>query len=325
MKDSIIKIIPKEINLAKWQARKTFSERHLDELADSIRELGLLQPIVLLAVKPHDHNRPTTYYLVAGERRFRAWVKLKGDTAPISSYITKEISEQEFSERGLQLSMYLSGLTENVTRENLNFIDIANSILKLSDEYGMAYQEVANSLFGDLYHGSSAKNIIQQNKKVAKMSQEAKDLITNYMVSCDEQSYNDEEIKSKYVFTRSHALQVARTNKSDIQLLAIEFAIDNKASIKTLSVFMDKQTDNRSNKPISNKNWQEKEAELSAHFTDFGLKEPVKVKIAEDEDGEISGNVTFKFSNQIELDKIMNVNMDTKNEEVTEQGQESTY
>ena len=171
----------------------------------------------------------------------------------------------------------------------------------------MSYQEVSNNLFGDLYHGSSAKNIVQQNKKIAKMSQEAKDLITNYLVSCNEQSYNNEEIKSKYVFTRSHALQVARTNKSNIQLLAIEFAINNKASIKTLSAFMDKQTDNRSNKPVSNKNWQDKEAELSAHFTDFGLKEPVKVKIAENKDGEISGNVTFKFSNQIELDKIMGV------------------
>jgi ParB family chromosome partitioning protein len=109
-----------------YQPRKHFDEARLKELADSIREHGLLQPVVVVA---HDNR----YILVAGERRLRAH-----KIAEIST-IRAIVAEVDFDD----LRMRELALVENIQRENLNAIELANSYQELLDVHKITHEGLA--------------------------------------------------------------------------------------------------------------------------------------------------------------------------------------
>lgn len=106
------------------QPRREFDEEKLQELADSIREHGLLQPIL---VKP-DGNR---YFIIAGERRYRA-CQLAG--LERISCIVRDCSEQEMTEKAL---------IENIQRTDLSPIEEGLAYARLIEEYGLTQEQVA--------------------------------------------------------------------------------------------------------------------------------------------------------------------------------------
>lgn len=109
------------------QPRKTFNDDKLKELAESIEQHGVIQPIVVQ--KNNDR-----YKIIAGERRFRA-ARLAGlNEVPV---IIREMSEQEVLE---------VALIENLQRENLNPIEEAAAIKALIDEHDLTQEEVARRL-----------------------------------------------------------------------------------------------------------------------------------------------------------------------------------
>ena len=110
------------------QPRQHFDEQLLDQLAVSIKEQGILQPIV---VAENEHN---LYSIIAGERRWRA-AQLAGlKTVPA---IIKEVDALQH----LELS-----LLENVQRSDLNAIETAKTIQRLHDEYNQSYESIARHL-----------------------------------------------------------------------------------------------------------------------------------------------------------------------------------
>ncbi len=109
------------------QPRKEFSKEELDELAESIREKGIIQPI--LVRKTND-----TYTIVAGERRFRAAKQEKFKTVPV---IIREFTEKEV----LEIS-----LIENIQRKDLNPIEQAEAYKRLCDEFGATQEQIAKNL-----------------------------------------------------------------------------------------------------------------------------------------------------------------------------------
>lgn len=112
------------------QPRKVFDEETIGELAASIREHGLLQPIV---VAPH---RSGTFVIVAGERRFRA-AKLAGlKTVPA---LVRTLSDQH----KLELS-----LIENLQRRDLTAIETATAYLKLRDQFNLSLEEIGRRVGG---------------------------------------------------------------------------------------------------------------------------------------------------------------------------------
>jgi len=109
-----------------YQPRKNFDEDRLNELADSIRQHGLLQPVVVVA-------RGDRYILVAGERRLRAH-KIAGiDT------IRAIVAEVDFDD----LRMRELALIENIQRENLNAIELAHSYQELLDVHAITHEGLA--------------------------------------------------------------------------------------------------------------------------------------------------------------------------------------
>jgi len=118
----IEKIIPNP-----YQPRREFSEEALDELADSIRKHGLIQPVIVI-------KEGEKYILVAGERRLRATKKLGKTTikAIVVPYSKEDLREY--------------ALIENIQREDLNPLEIALSLDNLIKEHGYTHEELAKSI-----------------------------------------------------------------------------------------------------------------------------------------------------------------------------------
>ncbi len=110
------------------QPRTTFDSEALEELATSIRELGIIQPLSLRK------TGPDTYQIIAGERRYRA-AKLAGLTS-VPAYI-RTASESELTEMAL---------IENIQREDLNAIEIALTFKKLIDQYSLTQERLSERI-----------------------------------------------------------------------------------------------------------------------------------------------------------------------------------
>ena len=126
-KDRILRVSPKDISVNPMQPRKEFNEAHLNELMDSIKLYGIIQPLVVT-------KKGAGFELIAGERRLRASKLLGLDAVPV---IVREADEQE----KLELA-----LIENIQRENLNPIETAIAYRKLVDEFGLTQEEVAKKV-----------------------------------------------------------------------------------------------------------------------------------------------------------------------------------
>jgi len=109
----------------KYQPRTDMHETTLEELANSIKQQGVMQPIVL---RPISSSR---YEIIAGERRWRATQQAGLHTIPA---IIKEVSDE---------SAIAMSLIENIQRENLNPIEEAMALKRLQDEFELTQQEVA--------------------------------------------------------------------------------------------------------------------------------------------------------------------------------------
>lgn len=111
------------------QPRRSFDEVSLDELAASIREHGVLQPIVVV---PHKNG----YMIVAGERRYRAATKAQMDTIPA---LVRTLSDQH----KLEIS-----LIENLQRHDLNPLETATAYLKLRDQFNLTLDQIGERVGG---------------------------------------------------------------------------------------------------------------------------------------------------------------------------------
>ncbi|MFA5634860.1 MAG: ParB/RepB/Spo0J family partition protein [Anaerovoracaceae bacterium] len=106
------------------QPRKVFPDQELDELSNSIREFGVIQPIIV-------KKSGSQYILIAGERRVRASTLAGLEKIPA---IIRDANEKD---------MAFIALIENVQRENLNYLEEAMAYKHFMDEYGMTQSEIS--------------------------------------------------------------------------------------------------------------------------------------------------------------------------------------
>ncbi len=117
----------------RYQPRIDMREETLAELAESIRAQGIVQPIVVRALKSSGEGE-TRYEIVAGERRWRA-AQLAGlETVPA---LVKDIPDE---------AAVAVALIENIQRENLNPLEEARSLQRLADEFGLTHAEAADAV-----------------------------------------------------------------------------------------------------------------------------------------------------------------------------------
>lgn len=153
--ETIVKISKVEPN--RDQPRKNFDEDALQELSESIKQFGLLQPILV-------QDRKDYYEIVAGERRWRA-AKLAGlKEVPV---IIKNYTEQEI----LEIS-----LIENIQREDLNPIEEAQAYKKLLTEFHLKQDEVAERV-------SKSRTAVTNSMRLLKLCDEVQQMIIDDMLS----------------------------------------------------------------------------------------------------------------------------------------------
>jgi ParB family chromosome partitioning protein len=136
--NSVFFIEVDKINPNPYQPRRDFDESKLQELADSIRTYGVLQPIVVTRkeVQKPDGGLATTYELVAGERRHRA-SKLAG-LREIPALIRAKEDDNRIK---LELA-----IIENLQREDISPVDKARAFKQLSDEFGLKHVDIAKKV-----------------------------------------------------------------------------------------------------------------------------------------------------------------------------------
>jgi len=128
-RDGDLRHLPVELmQRGRYQPRKDMSADALEELAESIRAQGVMQPIV---VRPLGDNR---YEIIAGERRWRAAQMAELDVIPA---VIREVPDE---------AAIAMALIENIQRENLNPMEEALALSRLKEEFGLTHQQVADAV-----------------------------------------------------------------------------------------------------------------------------------------------------------------------------------
>ena len=152
-----------EVNVASihpnpYQPRATFDEESIAELAQSIQQVGLLQPLLVRKVDDG-------YELVAGERRLRAVTSLGMEK--VACIVQQDIEDE---------SSAMMALIENLQREDLHYLEEAQCYQKLLETYGLTQEELANRL-------GKSQSSIANKLRLLKLSDEVKDAMTEKRLS----------------------------------------------------------------------------------------------------------------------------------------------
>ena len=153
--EKILKIDINEVEPNKEQPRKHFDEEAIEELAESIKRYGLIQPIIVTKKEGY-------YEIIAGERRWRACKKAGIKEV---SVIVREDNERRNKE---------IALIENIQREDLNVVEKAVGIKLLMDEYTLTQQEVSEVLGKSRSAVANTVRILNLDKRVLELAKEGK-------------------------------------------------------------------------------------------------------------------------------------------------------
>ena len=153
--ETVVNITKVEPN--REQPRKNFDEDALEELAESIKQFGLLQPILV-------QDRKTYYEIIAGERRWRAAKKAGLKEVPV---IIKNLTEQEIVE---------ISLIENIQREDLNPIEEAQAYKRLLTEFNLKQDEVAERV-------AKSRTAVTNSMRLLKLCDNVQQMIIDGMIS----------------------------------------------------------------------------------------------------------------------------------------------
>lgn len=157
VKDSIVMMNISKVEPNKSQPRKNFNEDALNELADSIKEHGIIEPLIV-------QDRKSYYEIIAGERRWRA-ANIAGLTeVPI---IIKDLTELEIVELAL---------IENIQREDLNAIEEAHAYRRLIEEFNLKQDEVAEKV-------SKSRTVITNTMRLLKLCNDVQQMLIDEMIS----------------------------------------------------------------------------------------------------------------------------------------------
>ncbi|MGE5413991.1 MAG: ParB/RepB/Spo0J family partition protein [Syntrophomonadaceae bacterium] len=202
---------PREVEIdrltpSRFQPRRNFSEPALAELARSIREVGIIQPIVVVP-------RGEKYEIVAGERRWRA--------AAIAGLARVPITVRE---RGSDRDLLEAALVENLQREDLNVLEAAEGYARLREEFQLTQEKIAERVGKDRTTVANTLRILKLSSPVREKIR-AGELTAGHaralvaLASTDDQERLAEEIVRRALSVRQTEKRVARLSSPDRVLL----------------------------------------------------------------------------------------------------------
>jgi len=156
-KDGVVNVKISKVEPNREQPRKNFDEDALQELAESIKQFGVLQPILV-------QERDDYYEIIAGERRWRAANIAGLKEVPV---IIRNLTEQEIVE---------IALIENIQREDLNPIEEAQAYKRLLTEFNLKQDEVAERV-------SKSRTAVTNSMRLLKLSDDVQQMVIDEMIS----------------------------------------------------------------------------------------------------------------------------------------------
>ncbi len=254
--NSVVEIPLENIEPNPYQPRKHFSNESLKELADSIKKDGLIQPVVVV------EDDLDGYILVAGERRFRASKLAKmGSIKAIVLDITKEKMQQY-------------ALIENIQREDLNPIELAQSYEALIELHGVTHEELAAIIHKSRTHITNTLRLLNLSKKTQEALIEKK-------------------------ISAGHAKVLVGLNEKD-QTMMVNSIIGQKLSVREVENIIKgmKQSQSTVKKPPKKEKEDESKQlylmELHDKLKDLGIKSVVS-----------SDRITLQFDDQEQIDTFV--------------------
>lgn len=148
---NVLEVSISDVKPGKGQPRKTFDKEKLEALATSIKQHGIIQPLIV-------NKEGNTYYIIAGERRWRAATLAGLKTVPV---IEKSVTDKEYMELAL---------IENIQREDLNPIEEAQAYARLINEYDMTQEQLSEVI-------GKSRSAIANTLRLLNFSDEIMDMI----------------------------------------------------------------------------------------------------------------------------------------------------
>ncbi len=249
--ESVVELPLSQIKANPFQPRKHFDERSLAELADSIKTYGLIQPVVVV-------EDVDGYILVAGERRLRAskLAKLKTIRAVIA-HIDEEKMRQQ-------------ALIENIQRDELNIVDLAQAYAELLDVHGITHDELSGMVHKSRAHITNTLRLLQLGKKTLTALKEGK-------------------------ISAGHAKVLVGLSDKE-QATLVDSIVGQKLSVRDVEA-MTKSMKN-GNKAPETKTVEKESLDFSAlkaRFDDLGIKARAK-----------SNEITLFFDSEEAIEKLLN-------------------
>ena len=253
-----------------------FDEKDLKELADSIREHGIIQPLV---VSPAENG---TYTLIAGERRLRAAKLIKLRTVP--AILRQTVSDRELLELAL---------IENIQRAELNPLEEAEAYRQLTEDFGLSHEEVAQRV-------GKSRPAVSNTMRLLQLSDTVKNALVESYSHADE---NDQDIEyqseSKFRLSEGHARALLRLTTPQAQDAALRTVEAGRLNVRQTEELVKRWGGEKTSTPISKKTKTPEIADLEKRLEE-SLGQEVKLRY-----GKNGGAVTINYSSDEELDKII--------------------
>ena len=264
VKENSVVLLPfDKLKTSVYQPRKAFDEESLNELALSIKEHGLLEP--LLVKKSQDEM----YEIICGERRFRACKIAELSSVPC------------LIRDDLELNGYAVALIENIQREDLNPVEMANAFSLMLTECNLTQEELAKTLGKSR---SSVTNILRINN----LHEEIKNMIVDCQIDL------------------GHAKVILSLEDKELQLKAAQYVIKKGLTVRQTEELV---------KSIKENGLEEKSPKLNQNYKNPSFNEWAKnisdvlsgVKVKFNASNEDKGKITLSYSSKEQLDNFLSL------------------
>lgn len=249
----------------KQQPRKMFNEDALEELSESIKEHGIIEPLVVS--KKTDSNKKEYYQIVAGERRWRA-AKLAGiKKVPV---VVKEYTDHQILE---------IALIENIQREDLNPIEEAQAYSSLVKELSLTQDQLAERV-------SKSRTAITNSMRLLKLSKKVQQMVI------------DEKL------TAGHVRTLLSIEDKNMQYEVAQMIFDNDMSVRQTEEYVKRLKNPKPEEKQEPKKDAKTEARLAAYKEkENEMKQILKTNVTIDDKGN-KGRIVINYSNLEEFERI---------------------
>ncbi len=276
----------------KYQPRTTFSGKNLDELIASIKENGVLQPILVRPIK--EKTGPETYEIIAGERRWRASKQAGRHTIPV---VIRHLTNKQALE---------SGLIENIQRDDLNVIEEGNGYQRLMDDFQYTQEAISKIIGKSRSHIANILRLLTLNNHVKNFLIQG-DISVGHakiLIACDKADDFANLIVKEGLSVRQTEKLVSHYNKEPFDLINFENYLDSSIS-KNHDKDQNDRSDSKSKsrQKLQNKDDAPASDDIKSLEDELNLAIGLSSKIFMGKDQ--SGSVQIKFKTPQELDRLL--------------------